>query len=263
MLNPFGLLNNNPLQVVRVEDVERGLACDCYCAACGGRFVAVKPDSGSVMPHFKHHVKGNCLASFESAVHLLAKAVLVSTKTLMLPYLDVRTSKRLRKPGGTVIKRRILNRQKMTFDRVESEVCMDGRTPDIVMWKGSRKLLVEIVVTHDISPEKRDWVRSQDVAMLRINLTWAGYDLAAGMLAKCFETGQAVGVYPAINIVSWVHNPLEAVEQKSVDDEYIAKLPKDVRLDSPPQLKHDTPQAALANQPRSKPDPRLSNEAYP
>jgi hypothetical protein len=220
--NPLGLLNNDPTQPVRVENVANGLDCNCYCAGCGGRFVAVQ---NVQTPHFRHHNCDDCGGSFETAVHLMAKQVLVETRTLMLPYLKVRPEKKLWK-GGSFVTQEIfvVERQRYHFDRVEDEVRMDGRIPDIVMWKGDRRLLVEIVVTHGICEEKLNWIRENDFPTIAVNMSWAHYDISLAMIRNALHDGRMVNCTPRLNIMTWVHHPRQAATQEEVNQQYLATL---------------------------------------
>ncbi|MGE0374258.1 MAG: hypothetical protein AB7Q45_02495 [Planctomycetaceae bacterium] len=176
-------------------------------------------------PYFRHHNCDDCGGSFETAVHLMAKQVLVQRKRLMLPYLKVRPARNLWKVGSFVTQEVLVTkRQLYQFDRAEDEVWMDGRTPDIVMWKGDRRLLVEIVVTHDICNEKLAWIRDNDFPAIRVNVSWARYDINLEVIWKALRDGRAVNTTPRFNIVSWVHHPREAEAQRQVDEEYLANL---------------------------------------
>lgn len=98
--NPWGLLNGDPERLVRVEDVPSGLECNCFCSTlgCGARFVAAHciPQRQS---HFRHYEATDCEASCENAVHLLAKQILQCEKRIMLPHLDVTTSRSIANAG--------------------------------------------------------------------------------------------------------------------------------------------------------------------
>ncbi len=223
LLNPLGLLNGDPSSPVRVQDVASGLACNCFCAKCGARFVAVR--SNTKQWYFRHHNAEDCGRSFESAVHLMAKEVLVQNKCLTLPYLEVRPSPHLLKVGTKCEpQERLVNRKLMIFEHVEDEVWMEGRRPDIVMQKGGRKLLVEIFVTHDITQEKLRWIKEHDFPTIRIDLSWVGYEVNRHILEQCLRDGYAVGVTPRFNIVRWVHHPRLAAVQSRVNEEYLRRI---------------------------------------
>ena len=223
LLNPLGLLNNDPSKLVRVEEVPSGLACNCFCAKCGSPFEAVHPKSKR--KHFRHHQTVDCQGSFESAVHLLAKKVLVQNKCLMLPYLKVQPSKSLWQLGTRVMQEELVVERKLWhFESVKDEVRMDGRIPDIVMWKGERKLLVEIFVTHDITEEKLEWIRERDLATIRVDLSWADYDITENLLVKSLRDGRRVNTTLRTNIVRWVHHPWEKAAQERVNADYLHSI---------------------------------------
>lgn len=223
LLNPLGLLNNDPATPVRVEDVASGLDCNCYCAYCGSPFVAVRGTRRQW--HFRHHKANDCGRSFETAVHFMAKQVLVAEKRMMLPYLKVRPSRDLWQVGTFVSQEELVVKRQLTyFDRVEDEVRMDSRIPDIVAFKGDRKLLVEIVVTHDLTEDKIAWIRENDLATVRVNFSWMDYDVNLAALKKCLRDGRAVNCTPRFNIVTWVHHPSLAAAQVRVNEEYLSSI---------------------------------------
>jgi hypothetical protein len=101
---------------------------------------------------------------------------------------------------------------------------MGERRRDIVMWKRDRKLLVEVVVTDDLTDEKRRWIRQNDLATIRVDLSWVGYEVNEGILLHCMRTGRTVKVTPEFNIVHWVHHPKKAAAQSKVNDEYLRSI---------------------------------------
>jgi hypothetical protein len=70
-------------QVVEVQHVERGLACDCTCLGCGGRLVAKQ--GTKVVWHFAHEQPSDGRSCGESALHLAAKDALKTVSRLWLP----------------------------------------------------------------------------------------------------------------------------------------------------------------------------------
>lgn len=239
--NPFGLLNNDPTKIVRADEVLSGLACNCYCPKCRDPFQGVRLSGGR--RYFRHHNHANCKGAFESAVHLLAKRVLIETKCLMLPHLEVRPSSHILKSHTIAPQKEIVARgQLVHFDRVEDEVWMDGRIPDIVAWNKEQKFLIEIIVTNPICEEKRRWILKQDVPTIRVHLDWAGYDINAVSLARSLREGRAVNVTPRFGIVYWEHHPSRAEAQARVNSEYlrsIAEIPTQHPADeASPQGRH-------------------------
>ncbi len=62
------------------RDVERGLACDCFCPTCHNAVIARQGQSGKVVWHFAHRSRGGNSGCGEGAIHLLAKDVLEESK---------------------------------------------------------------------------------------------------------------------------------------------------------------------------------------
>ncbi len=229
--NPLGLLNGDPENQVRAEDVPSGLACNCFCPTpgCGARFEAVhcRPPRQS---HFRHYKAADCGVSYESAVHRLAKTILHREKRLMLPYLDVQVSRSIVKVGTFSLKERIVERKTYQFERAEIEVRMDAkaewRVPDVVLWKRDRdgidrRLLVEIVVTHDVSEEKQKWIHERNLATIKVYLGWADQAITEDQLKQILISGRAPW---GGNIVCWVHHPGREAIQREVDDYYLESL---------------------------------------
>ena len=176
--------------------------------------------------HFRHCDADDCGASYESAVHLLAKNILEREKRIMLPYLDVFTSMGIAKVNTFAVKERLVDRQLFRFDRAALEVWMDGRIPDVVLWKrdeaaNDHRLLVEIVVTHDISKEKLQWIREGNLATIKVYLSWADRAITEDELKRCLIKGRAAW---GGNIVHWVHHPKLEEMQRTVDEYYLESL---------------------------------------
>ena len=67
---PFGRTANG---MVSINDVVRGLDCECVCPQCFGMLVACK--GGVVRPYFRHHADPEvCIKARETALHLYAAA---------------------------------------------------------------------------------------------------------------------------------------------------------------------------------------------
>jgi hypothetical protein len=243
--NPYGLLNG---KLVTVDQVPSGLACGCVCPnpGCGARLVARHCDAGRES-NFAHHAADECQASYESALHILAKEILGQRKRLMLPELKIESSRAIQR-AATFRQRDILvKRQLFRFDRAELEVRMEGRIPDVVLYKSSRRLLVEIVVTHDITAEKLEWIRQQNLATVKVFLGWADRAIRERQLRKCLETGKSRF---GDNIVTWVHHPKQMAAQEQLDEQYLRSLddgtvvrPSNVSpaLSAPPNVRIEMP----------------------
>ena len=66
----------------QVDEVARGLACDCVCPGCRAPLVARQ---GSVMQHHFAHQGDSCTYGVESALHLAAKEIIAQNMRITLP----------------------------------------------------------------------------------------------------------------------------------------------------------------------------------
>jgi len=147
-------------ELVSVDDVENGLACRCFCPACGAPLVAKQgPETVS---HFAHHVDTNCKAGFETILHRIAKEVLAEALIFEIPEF-VR--------GSGKDRREIVKREMMTFDRAELEKRSGRIVADVVLYSGNSALLVELVVTHWCPQEKIDLLKLDDISCVEVDLS--------------------------------------------------------------------------------------------
>ncbi len=151
MKNPYGLKNSS---LVKVTDVERGLACGCVCPACEHPLEAHR---GTIRKSYFSHYRGSdCGAGYETAVHLMAKEILLQEKKILLPELVATIDVELLK--GSDLKTEIIVKP-WTFvnlDSVYLEKKHGSIIPDVIVKKESHELLVEIKVTHGISKKKKE-----------------------------------------------------------------------------------------------------------
>ena len=79
--------------VVDIDEVQnRGLNCNCRCAACKGDFIAKKGEKNK--HHFAHQSNYECVYANEIAIYLLAKKLLEQHHTIELPCIPVEIGKR-------------------------------------------------------------------------------------------------------------------------------------------------------------------------
>ena len=246
--NPYGLRNNDPADWVSVYEVEKHDADEYFCADCGTKFIPVQPAAPRKQWFFRHEALGNCQGTRETAIHLMAKQILVEDRKIMLPYLMMKPEPEVYieyKWHKEVKLYRLGERKLFNFDAVQDEMWQDGKTPDIVAVSGERKLFVEIVVTHDIGEEKLNWIRELNVSTLRVSLSGLPYESTKDNVRRCLMTGWLNG----INIMQWVHHAKKQDHQKRANEFYIQQViemglgPKAVgKNEMPDQNKTKTPQ---------------------
>lgn len=140
-----------------VNDVDSGLACNCFCPHCGARLVAInsKPEGLSKAHHFAHERGSDCVWSDESSLHRLAKEILSEEQMVMLPIIE----------GDSGPKQ-------LEFDSVEQESrdTVTGLIPDCVCYYGGQKLWVEFKRTHEVDTQKAEKIRDAKIDCIEIDL---------------------------------------------------------------------------------------------
>ena len=131
----IALNENNKL--VNIEQVERGLACQCTCFECGEAVIARK---GEIKEHHFAHAsnKESCTINPESVLHKYAKEVILESMGLMLPALPDSDSEAAW----------------WTFEKLLPEFSLGLIRPDLIGYFDGEPILIEIAVTHFIDAEK-------------------------------------------------------------------------------------------------------------
>lgn len=144
-------------QVVRIDDVARGLACACHCLSCGESVVARK---GALREHhFSHQSrKASCTIAPESVLHRYAKQVICEAMGLQLPPMPGQA------PGSEDTS------SWWDFEAVEEEVWLDGVRPDLVAQLADGALLIEIAVTSFVDAEKLARLRAKATRVVEVDL---------------------------------------------------------------------------------------------
>ena len=153
----YALDSNN--QLVHVDSVAQGSACQCHCPHCKAPLDA--KNGGHIREHhFAHaHGQNDCKKAFESALHLMAKQVIQERGGVMLP-----DSEDASRPSGFVELRDL---------KVETMDERYGIKPDVegIMPDG-RRLLIECLVTHKISEKKYKTIVENDLVCIEIDFNY-------------------------------------------------------------------------------------------
>lgn len=166
---PFALKNG---EIVEISAVESGLACGCICVSCHSPLIARK---GSVRVHHFSHTSGvDCVHAGETAIHRMAKQILLEEKSILLPELYAKAVG-YSSIGKRYEKKQLIPRpegQRIFFKTVEDEVWIDGIRPDIVGYVGASQYAIEIAVTHIVDLEKRQKIRDKGLYALEIKVDY-------------------------------------------------------------------------------------------
>ncbi len=144
----YGMLDG---ELTHISEVDSGLIENCLCPKCGGLLIAKKGDVRK--HHFAHYNFENCLGAQETAIHLLAKDILLHERCISLESNTNQDTSNL-----------------VNFDAVSLEVREHGLVYDAVGYKGDFSLAIEIKVTHEVDSRKREIVVNQGIRMIEIDL---------------------------------------------------------------------------------------------
>lgn len=150
---PFGLREG---RLYAPADVPSGLACACLCPGCGAALVAKKGNEKRW--HFSHLNVRPGESCAESAIHAAAKQILLEHGSLMAPEFAVDVAART-VDGRELYEHEVLSpMRRIRFDRAEPEVTIGDVRPDVVGYRGERRLFVEMFsVTGSTRSSAKNW----------------------------------------------------------------------------------------------------------
>lgn len=182
---PFGIKDG---VLVGINQVERGLACNCFCPCCKHPLIARKGESK--IHHFAHASGKECEGAVQTALHMAAKEILQRNKRILLPEVIGASYVKYKVPyiyndfnreTGVIREEqsyrtrwtdiRIANEKYVDFDDVLLEKRFENIVPDIVLIKNGIKLFIEIAVTHFVDENKLRKIRELKISTLEIDIS--------------------------------------------------------------------------------------------
>ncbi|MDF3099064.1 competence protein CoiA family protein [Burkholderia sp. BCCIQ04A] len=162
MTIPFAV---SPLgRLVAARDLPKHAKGPFRCAACRSPVILKQ---GEVKAwYFSHRPGSDCAKGFETALHMLAKQILLEHRHLRVPAL-VCTDESSLEEDITVCDERIIRWEAPG----DVEKWMDGIRPDFLADCGEQLLIVEVVVTHEPDDIKRARLDSLAIPALEIDLS--------------------------------------------------------------------------------------------
>jgi len=207
LLIPFGLVNG----VMKfVDDVPNGKESGAICASCSHPLIARNGGSRRAH-HFAHAHQTACENGVETAIHKMAKQVLLDHKEINLP--EARKSVELEIQYGRMLKREpvVISEQIFVADKAREEVFEGRIRPDVILSKGEHKLRIEVAVTHFVDDIKETKVIEKNIPMLEIDLS-NFYQQPPKSEDEFIDA-----VINDSSNKSWIHNPkLEALYQQGI-----------------------------------------------
>ena len=147
-------------QLVSIDDVESGLACNCICPACHQKLIARK---GKIrVHHFKHETNSSCDYAYETSLHFMAKEIFQNASSFAVPELKF----------GKLNPLILENAQEIRIKNVYIEQNSKHVKPDVIIEDFNNvKYFIEIYVTHKIDNEKLERIKKEAVNTLEYDLS--------------------------------------------------------------------------------------------
>lgn len=151
-----------------IAAVANGAKCQCVCLECGEPVIARQGAQREW--HFAHQsAREPCAINPETFLHRFVKQTIEENRGLVIPEAPVG----LQIPH--VFNATLVNNW-VTFDRVEEEVWLGDRRPDIIGYVGTERLLVEVAYSSFCDREKIEALTARGWATLEIDVS--GFDCA-------------------------------------------------------------------------------------
>ena len=163
---PFGLKDG---RLWFVSDVPSGLDCGCRCPdpTCDMPLIArnrPSPDRQRAY-NFMHSTRTTTCGGRESALHRMAKELLLGAKTLMLPEW---TDGELSIPASELVLDQCAAREVRLLDgQMRPDVQVGGRLDDVAL----PRLFVEVKVSHAVDWKKAAVAHRNGISMIEIDLS--------------------------------------------------------------------------------------------
>lgn len=197
---------------VSVDEVSRGLACECFCPACAEPVIARQ---GSVRSwHFAHTSGVECTEAAETALHKAAKEIIRRHAYLMLPGFEIEKQARL-PDGRAATATRFHPVVRSEFSTVSIEVDLGEVKPDAICSSAEYDYLVEIAVTHFVDEEKLEKLKALDMPSLEITLSPSEHEVWDWGLLEAHVLQQTANK-------KWLHHPLIALLEEEAEHEALA-----------------------------------------
>lgn len=191
---PFALDEKG--RVVDIQDVPPSIEGTFRCAEC--KQLVTRKQGDVRVWHFAHNAETACTKAFETALHLLAKQILVESHTLRVPALVCQLHERPSHEDITLCVEHTLR-----WDATgELEVWVDGIRPDFRGVCQGKTIFVEVTVTHKPDAPKLEALKRLQTATLEIDLSAVPRDVTAPEVRRL--------VLDATGGKHWVFYPGEA-----------------------------------------------------
>ncbi len=149
-------INKDSLQAIHINDAENGLACNCNCEKCNQSLIAVQGKSENPREwHFRHHIDTNCNGGQETALHQMAKQILVENLQIIIPKFG-----------------------RINYSNAVAEKELVSIRPDVSAVYANQIIYFEVAVTHFNEPDKNQFFFDGKHRSVEINLSKTSRDIS-------------------------------------------------------------------------------------
>lgn len=155
-------LDNETENAIYIDDALNGRFCNCYCAECHTKMVAVQGKSANHYEwHFRHFNNDpNCGGGIETAIHKLAKKIIADNTKILIP-------------GETLL-----------YSNPRQENRFENIIPDISVSSNEVDIHFEIRVTHKVGQSKEEFYKKGEHKSIEIDLRGFLYNIEPSELKK-------------------------------------------------------------------------------
>lgn len=172
-----------------------------YCAACKSPLVARRGDIN--VWHFAHKTEGNCETAFETAVHAMAKQILLDARHFRTPGLICRAYLLPSEKDIHLCDERTVHWESPG----DIELSLGEVRPDFIVTFGDERLIIEVAVTHFSNKGKRLKLGALQIPAVEVDLSDVPRAITAAELKN--------RLLDSLDDKSWLYYPglLEAEEK--------------------------------------------------
>lgn len=198
--------------IVHIDEVKRGVGCNCICPNCKSTLIAKK---GNIKTHhFAHKSELECNGAVETAIHLLAKEILSQEKTIYLPSFQKYISS-LQKEVVILNYNRPFTFQEVTLEE-RIKINSTFIIADAVCIVKEKQLIVEFANTHFSDSDKIEKLISGDLPCIEVDISTA--DQNRNDLSEKLKTNY----FP----IKWISNPRGELKADKIKEEEECKQKK-------------------------------------
>jgi hypothetical protein len=208
---PFGLRLDDD-RVVGPDLVQKGLDCGCICAEC--RLPLIAKQGPIKIWHFAHASGGDCPGAVETAIHRMAKQMIIDRRAIYVPghiierYISGPT-------WQTVLKGEVQAEGLVQLRACQEETRIDTRQPDITaILPNGMPIAIEVAFSHFCDQEKIVWLKERDLTALEI-------DISIPQVAKSNEIEEIVAerLFQSCSRSVWLHHAQEVAVNVTLDQQ--------------------------------------------